>query len=109
MNVIDDLASQVGGGDHYDLILMDLHMPILDGFKAARILRQKQRAGGLDFSHTVLVALSAMTQHQFLDQVDQAHDSSLLFDAYMEKPVRVAELKAALNQGKNKLNVYNQE
>jgi CheY-like chemotaxis protein len=70
LNVIDDLDSQAGGGNHYDLILMDLHMPILDGFKAARLLRQKQRAGALDLSHTVLVALSAMTQDQFLDHVD---------------------------------------
>ena len=70
VKLIDDLASQRGGRDHYDLILMDLHMPILDGFKAARLLRQKQRVGALDLSHTVLVALSAMTQDQFLDHVD---------------------------------------
>ena len=70
MNAVDDLASQVGGGDHYDLILMDLHMPILDGFKAARLLRQKQRAGALDLSHTELVALSAMTQDQFRFHLD---------------------------------------
>ena len=70
MNAVDDLASQVDGGDHYDLILMDLHMPILDGFKAARLLRQKQRAGALDLSRTELVALSAMTQDQFRFHLD---------------------------------------
>jgi CheY-like chemotaxis protein len=75
---------------------MDLHMPILDGFKAARRLRDQQQAGTLDLSHTELVALSAMTQNQFQDHAGEADDPSRLFDAYMEKPVRIAALKAAL-------------
>ena len=50
-----------------------------------------------------------MSQDQFQGYAGEAHESSRLFDAYMEKPVRVAALKAALYYGKNKLNVYNQE
>jgi CheY-like chemotaxis protein len=99
LKLIDDLDSQRDGRDHYDLILMDLHMPILDGFKAARRLREKQKAGILDLSHTELVALSAMSQNQqqFRDHEAKADDSSPLFDAYLEKPVRDADLKAALS------------
>ena len=40
LNRIEELSNRSQGQDHYDLILMDLHMPILDGFKAARRLRQ---------------------------------------------------------------------
>ena len=97
IKLIDDLASQRDGRDHYDLILMDLHMPILDGFKAARLLRQKQKAGILDLSHTELVELSAMSQNQQQFRDHEADDSSPLFDAYLEKPVRDADLKAALS------------
>jgi hypothetical protein len=50
-----------------------------------------------------------MTQNQFQDHAGEADDPSRLFDAYMEKPVRVAALKAALEYGKSKLLAYNAE
>lgn len=50
-----------------------------------------------------------MTQNQFQDHAGEADDPSRLFDAYMEKPVRAAALKAALECGKKKLEAYNTE
>ena len=40
---------------------MDLHMPVLDGFKAAKRLKYLEASGELDLGYTILVALSAMT------------------------------------------------
>jgi PAS domain S-box-containing protein len=48
-------AVEVAGRERFDLILMDLHMPGLDGFMAARAIR----AGGGPNAATPIVALSA--------------------------------------------------
>lgn len=53
---------------------MDFHMPIKDDFKVARSLRDKQQAGILELSHTELVAVSAITQNQFQDHVNETQD-----------------------------------
>jgi CheY-like chemotaxis protein len=44
--------------DHYDLVLMDLHMPELDGFAATAAIRERERAAGRG-RHTPIVALTA--------------------------------------------------
>lgn len=44
-------------GQQFSLILMDLHMPKLDGFQAAKLIREAEKASGL---HPIkIVALSA--------------------------------------------------
>ena len=39
----------------YDLILMDIQMPIMDGLEATKVIRQRERALGI---HTPIVALT---------------------------------------------------
>ena len=100
MNTSQNLPTQSATKEFYDLILMDLHMPILDGFKTAQRLREQVRDGTLDLSHTVIVALSAMTQNQYQDCMNETQGSLRLFDAYMEKPINSNSLRAILRQGK---------
>ncbi|TNV85961.1 hypothetical protein FGO68_gene11328 [Halteria grandinella] len=78
----------------YDIILLDLHMPVLDGFQTATKLREMHNNRVLDLSDTKIVALSAITENQFLTNESQAK----LFDGFMEKPVNFMLLKQYIQQ-----------
>ncbi|MBI2353411.1 MAG: response regulator [Deltaproteobacteria bacterium] len=70
----------------YDLILMDIQMPYLDGFAATRAIREKERArGGAD---TLIVA---MTAHASKSDEQRCLDAGM--NAYVSKPI---DLKAVI-------------
>lgn len=70
----------------YDLILMDINMPILDGIEAFKLIRKYENEKALD--KTPIVALTANAikgdKERFLD---------IGMDNYLTKPINVKELK----------------
>jgi CheY-like chemotaxis protein len=70
-----------------DVILMDLGMPRLDGYEAARRIRQQPWG-----QKTVLVALTGWDQEETGPRSREAG-----FDFYLTKPVNPAALKAMLS------------
>ena len=75
---------------HYDLILMDLDMPQLDGCEATVCIRQLEKAKG---GHICIVALTAHAMKGDRDRCLQAG-----MDHYLSKPVRSYELYSLLQQ-----------
>ncbi len=73
----------------YDLIIMDCHMPEMDGFEATRRLREKER--GLE--RTVIVAMTAGAR-----QEDRERCLSAGMDDYVSKPVRLSDLEQVLDR-----------
>ena len=69
-----------------DLILLDLAMPILSGWEAARQLRADPTLRG--------VPLIALTAHAFPEPLQQARDAG--FDLVLTKPCDLADLRAAV-------------
>ncbi len=67
----------------YDLILMDVHMPVMDGMDATRAIR----AGGGPASTTPIIALTANVQPE---QVAACRAAGM--DAHVGKPIQVGEL-----------------
>lgn len=76
---------------HYDVIFMDLQMPIMDGYQAVHNLRAHDKAGKINLRGTRIFALSAMTLTQFMTNKDHT-----LFDKFLGKPVEMQMLKEML-------------
>jgi PAS domain S-box-containing protein len=81
-------AVAAAGNERFDLILMDVQMPVMDGFAATAAIREREKATG---AHTPIVA---MTAHALLGYQERCLAAGM--DAYLSKPVRAEELYAAL-------------
>lgn len=75
------------GRENPDVILMDLAMPLMDGFAATKLIRQNEQLKD--------VPIIAITAHQETDFRTGARDSG--FDAYVTKPIDVQWLKELID------------
>lgn len=82
-----EVAVQNANRDKPDVILMDLTMPRMDGFAAAKAMRQNDQLKN--------VPIIAITAHHETDFRSDAKASG--FDAYVTKPVDVDWLKELIN------------
>jgi CheY-like chemotaxis protein len=75
---------------NFDLVLMDLHMPVIDGAEATRAIRKLEQAG-VKPRRTPIVALTASS-------VASEHEKCLKsgMDGVLTKPVSPAQLAAVL-------------
>jgi signal transduction histidine kinase/CheY-like chemotaxis protein/streptogramin lyase len=74
--------------ESFDLVLMDIQMPEVDGFEATATIRKKEEATG---THLPVVA---MTAHAM--QGDKERCLAAGMDGYLSKPVNVKELLAVV-------------
>lgn len=75
----------------YDLVLMDLQMPIMDGYAATRAIRAFERAKGR--AETPIIALTAYALKETPEKSFQAGCT-----AYLNKPVKKAQLLELIAQ-----------
>jgi PAS domain S-box-containing protein len=76
--------------DCWDLILMDIHMPNMDGIAATGEIRRLEQAGGL--KRTPIIALTANAMDHEVDGYKGAG-----MDGFVAKPIEVAKLLSAIN------------
>ena len=74
----------------YDLILMDIQMPVMDGYAAARAIR----AGARGDAKTVKIF--AMTANAFAEDIEKARRSGM--DGHISKPVDFQKLAQVLSR-----------
>jgi CheY-like chemotaxis protein/HPt (histidine-containing phosphotransfer) domain-containing protein len=83
-------AVDLWGAQAFDLILMDLHMPDMDGLEATALIRAAEREAGL---HIPIIALTASVMQETRDQCTAAG-----MDAFLSKPFERKELIKLLRQ-----------
>ena len=74
----------------YDLVLMDIQMPVMDGHEASRQIRALDRADAHE------VPIVAMTANAFVEDVQRALDAGM--DAHVPKPLDIELLKRTVLQ-----------
>lgn len=84
-------AVEAARSGHYDLILMDCHMPVMDGFSATGEIRRAELAASK--ARTSIVALTADVQKGIQEQCQQAG-----MDGYLSKPFNREQLYYALSR-----------
>lgn len=77
--------------NHYDVVLMDCQMPVMDGYEATRTYREKEKNTRKE--HLPIIALTGNAMEQ---------DKQLCLDAgmddYLKKPFNLTQLKALLSK-----------
>ena len=86
-NGAEAVAAAVAGT--FDVVLMDMQMPEMDGIEATRRIRQREAETG--DGHLPIVALTAHAQPQHRGEAEDAG-----VDGYLTKPLRAAQLSAVL-------------
>jgi len=74
----------------FDLLLLDVNMPEMDGFEVIRALREREKTNG---KHLHVIALTALSGSR-----DREHCIEAGIDDFLVKPVRAAEVYAALDR-----------
>ena len=73
---------------YYDLIFMDIQMPVMNGYEAARRIR--------DLGHSHYIPIIAMTANAFSDDIREARAAGM--NDHMSKPVEIPKLLEVMNK-----------
>jgi two-component system sensor histidine kinase/response regulator len=89
---VDAIAMQ-----RFDLVLMDVQMPRMDGLRATRIVRERERANG---RHTPIIAMTARAMKGDREECLQAG-----MDDYLRKPIDPQTLFAMIERLKPRTDI----
>jgi len=91
LTCVDDgeQAIEQAVSDRFDVVLMDMQMPVLDGLSAIRRIREHERGTGAERTLIYTLSANALPQH-----AAAAHAAGA--DRHLTKPINAAELIGAL-------------
>jgi two-component system sensor histidine kinase/response regulator len=72
----------------FDIVLMDVQMPEMDGFEATQLIREKEKASG---AHLAIIALTAHAM-----KGDEERCLACGMDGYVTKPINLEELLSVM-------------
>jgi CheY-like chemotaxis protein len=74
----------------FDLLLLDVHMPEMDGFEVIRAIRERERSTE---AHLPVIALTARSRPE-----DRAHVLAAGMDDFLAKPIEAAKMWATIDR-----------
>ena len=83
-------ALSLAGEGGFDLLLLDIHMPELDGFQVVQAIRERERAAG---GHLPVIALTARSRKE-----DRERCLAAGMDDFLAKPIQAADLWTAIDR-----------
>ena len=86
--IVDAFANVKPG--EYDMILMDVQMPVMDGLEATRRIRSGENPLGR------VIPILAMTANAFLEDMQKSKEAGM--DAHLSKPVDIAALEQTVKR-----------
>ena len=86
--IVDAFASVKPG--EYDMILMDVQMPVMDGLEATRRIRSGENPLGR------IIPILAMTANAFLEDMQKSREVGM--DEHLSKPVDIAALEQTVKR-----------
>ncbi|MEH6587055.1 MAG: YfiR/HmsC family protein [Halioglobus sp.] len=81
-------AVEATARETFDLVLMDVHMPVMDGLTATRIIRERERTDGM---HLPIIALTAGATIE-----DRENSIAAGMNDFVSKPFRAEDLYQAV-------------
>lgn len=81
---------ETAAAGYYDAVLMDIQMPLMDGYEATRKIRE------LNDPALAAIPIIAVTANAFEEDRKQSELAGM--DGHVAKPLEPAELKAVLSQ-----------
>jgi PAS domain S-box-containing protein len=83
-----DSPPDEGGSRRFDVVLMDVQMPELDGLRTTKAIRERERVAG---GHLPVIAMTA-----YALKGDRERCLEAGMDSYVSKPIRLTELVQAM-------------
>lgn len=91
VNGVEAVEKHLASAEKYDLVFMDLHMPIMDGYTATRRIREQETKNGWH-----KVPIIAMTANAFKEDIERCLNAGM--DDHLAKPLDVADTMRILQK-----------
>jgi len=95
-NIVIDIANngkeavEKFNENRYDLIFMDIQMPIMDGYEAAKIIRKKEKECAVSSQHSANIPIIALSANVMKNDIEKSKDAGM--NEHLNKPLEIEKL-----------------